>query len=184
MEVGVVAELVSWLPFVGTLLAIFLLRVVEVSLATLRIILLVRGRKLVAATVAFFASITWVVAAAAVLTNLHSPARAVVFALGYAAGTVTGGWVEERIALGKAVLRIVTPVDTPSPAAALRRVGLGVTVLNAEGLQGPVRVAFTALDRRRVPEAMRLIREVNPGAFVTVEDTAVADIHHRRYDRR
>lgn len=168
----------------GTLLVIFVARVVEVSLATLRIILLVRGRRWVAAGIAFLASISWVIAAGAVLTNLSDPSRAVTYALGYAAGTLAGGWLEERLALGKAVLRIVTPIESPSPAEALRGAGFGVTVLNAEGLYGPVRVAFSALDRRRIPEAIRIVRQVNPEAFVTVEDTAVPDIHHRRYDRR
>ncbi len=53
--------------------AIFALRIVEVTLSTFRIILLIRGRKVLASTVAFFASLTWLVAAAAVFSNLDSP---------------------------------------------------------------------------------------------------------------
>jgi len=177
-------ELINTLQFVGTLTAIFLLRVVEVSLGTLRIIFLIRGRKALSASTAFFASLTWLVAAAAVLSNLDSPARAVVFAAGYAAGTVTGGWLEERLALGKVVLRIFTEVESASPAERLRAEGFRVTVLNAEGRDGKVRLSFLAVDRKQIPEAMRVTREVNPRAFVTVEDTNVVNIHHRRYDRK
>jgi uncharacterized protein YebE (UPF0316 family) len=166
------------------LLAIFALRVVEVTMSTLRIILLIRGRKALASTVAFFASLTWLAAAAAVFSNLDSPARAFMFAAGYAAGTLAGGWLDERLALGKQVIRIFTPVDTPSPADDLRQAGFLVTVLNAQGLTGRVRLAFAALDRKRVPEALSIIRTANPEAFVTVEDVNIPNLRTSRLPRR
>ncbi len=164
--------------------AIFVLRIVEVTMSTFRIILLIRGRKYLASTMAFFASLTWLVAAAAVFSNLDSPSRALTFAAGYAAGTLAGGWLDERLALGKQVIRIFTPVESESPAKELRKAGFLVTVLNAEGLTGKVRLAFAALERKRVPEALGIVREVNPDAFVTVEDVNIPNIRVMRRTRR
>jgi uncharacterized protein YebE (UPF0316 family) len=170
-------------PWVA-LAAIFALRIVEVTMSTFLIIMLVRGRKVFASILGFFASLTWLFAAAAVFSNLDSPSRAVVFAAGYAVGTLTGGWLDQRLALGKQVMRIFTLVDTPSPADQLRKAGFLVTVLNAQGLTGRVRLAFSALDRRRVPGALNIVRDVNPEAFVTVEDVNVPNLRTARIPRR
>ena len=177
-------EFFQTLSPVAALLAIFFLRVVEVTMSTFRIILLIRGRKALASTVAFFSSLTWLAAAAAVFANLDSPSRAFMFAAGYAAGTLAGGWLDERLALGKQVIRIFTPVESKSPADDLRKAGFLVTVLNAQGLTGRVRLAFAALDRKRVPEALGIIRSANPEAFVTVEDVNIPNLRTSRLPRK
>jgi len=79
--------------------------------------------------------------------------------------------IERWLAIGSALLRIVAPTASPPLEDALREAGFYVTMLNARGRDGDVRVAFTILPRRRIPEAMRLIARVNPSAFVTFEPT-------------
>jgi uncharacterized protein YebE (UPF0316 family) len=101
------------------------------------------------------------------------------FAAGFATGTVLGGFVERWMALGNALVRIVAPVETPQVAHALRGYGFRVTVINAEGMQGEVRVSFLVVARRRVREVLRIIGMVNPDAMVTVEQTTITELHRR-----
>jgi uncharacterized protein YebE (UPF0316 family) len=156
-------------------LLIFGLRVVDVSLGTIRIVLLTRGSRWRAGALGFFESLTWVTAAGLVFNNLDTPPRLLAFAAGFATGTVLGATVERWLAVGRTMLRVVTAVGTPEVAPALRTAGFGVTVINAEGLEGEVRVAFSVIPRRKLPEAFRIVAGVNPDAFVTADSTAVPD---------
>jgi len=161
-------------------LAIMAMRVVDVSIGTVRIVMIMRSRLAIAAVLGFFESLLWVTAAALVFANLDSPVRVVAFAAGFATGTLMGGLVEQWVAMGTCLIRVMAPVESPSVAHALRSEGFGVTVVNAEGRDGEVRVTFTVLPRRRVKAAMAIVDEINPGAFVTVEDVKVADVARRQ----
>jgi uncharacterized protein YebE (UPF0316 family) len=165
-------------------LAIFLLRVVDVSIASVRIVTLMRGRIGMASIMGFFESAVWVTAAALVFANLDNPVRIVAFAGGFGVGTLLGGYVERWLAMGTSLIRIVTTAEPESPprvAAALREAGYAVTVLNAEGMLGEVRVTLMVLPRRSVKRALGIVAEVNPQAFTTVEDITVPEIQrHKR----
>ena len=152
-------------------LSIFLLRIADVSIGTLRIGFLVRGRSGVAGALSFVESLVWLAAAAQVLANLDSPPKFLAYAGGYAAGTMLGVYIERWIAVGDVVMRIIAPVASPSGASALREAGYIVTEMNAEGRDGSVRISFSVLPRRRVSEALALVKEVNPEAFVAFEGT-------------
>ncbi len=169
-------------PVLGALL-VFFMRVADVSLGAIRIVMLVRGRKWIAGILGFFESLVWVLAAGLVLNNLDSPPRIIAFAAGFAAGTVLGGTVEGWIAMGQSVLRVITPVDTPTVAPALRAAGFGVTVVNAEGLNGDVRLAFTVVPRRRNDEVLSIVRRHNPEAFVTLEDVSTPELRLMKSSR-
>lgn len=152
-------------------LLIFVLRIIDVSLGTLRIGFLVRGEKGLAGLFGFFESLIWLIAAAQVLSNLDSPLKFVAYAGGYAAGTMLGVSIERKLAIGQSIMRIVSPVNNPQVDEALRAAGFYVTVLNARGRDGDVSVSFTVLPRRRIPEALKLVGEIDSKAFVTVEST-------------
>lgn len=169
--------------FLGSL-AIFLLRMLDVSIASVRIVTLMRGRIGVAALLGFFEAGAWVAAAALVFNNLESPVRIVAFAAGFAAGTLLGGMIERWLAMGTSMIRIVTTAEPGSPprvASALREAGFKLTVLNAEGRDGDVRITLMVLPRRSVKQALGIISDVNPDAFTTVEDITVPEI--QRYKR-
>lgn len=165
--------------FLGSLL-IFLLRIGDVSIASVRIVTLIRGRIWLAAVLGFFESLFWVSAAAIVFANLDHPIRIITFAAGFATGTLLGGFVERWLAMGTALLRVITPVDSPPVAEALRSAGFPVTVLNAEGRDGDVRLNFMVLARRRVKDALAIVHKVNPGAFITVEDIRIAELERTK----
>lgn len=151
--------------------SIFLLRIADVSIGTLRIGMLVRGQRALAGILSFIESLVWLVAAAQVLSNLDAPIKFVAYAGGYATGTMLGATIERWLAIGSVMVRIASPVATPSPADRLREAGYRVTVMNASGRDGEVRVAFTVVPRRKARDVMRLIEQVNPRAFVTMEGT-------------
>jgi uncharacterized protein YebE (UPF0316 family) len=155
-------------------LLIFGLRIVDVSLGTLRIGFLVRGQRSLAGLFGFFESLVWLIAAAQVLSNLDSPVKFLAYAAGYATGTMLGVSIERWLAIGDSIMRVVTQVDSPPVEDELRMAGYFVTVLNARGRDGDVRVSFSVIPRRKMPAALKLVGRVNPTAFVTFENTTPA----------
>jgi uncharacterized protein YebE (UPF0316 family) len=158
------------------LVIIFLLRLISVGMSTVRIVLLGRGRRGPATLLGFFESLIWVFVVARVLDGLDDPLRMVAFAAGFAAGTYAGSIVEEWLALGQSMVRIIAPVESIPVADRLRREGIGVTVINGDGRDGEVRVTFCVIPRKQVSSILRLIRETNSEAYVTVDQTASVDL--------
>jgi uncharacterized protein YebE (UPF0316 family) len=162
------------------LLLIFALRLVDVSLGTVRIILLSRRYRLWPALIGFVEVFTWLVAATVVFSNLNDLPRMLAYAGGFALGTYLGTLLESRLAVGKTIMRVVSPVESPQVAGSLRQAGFGVTVLNADGRDGEVRLAFTIIPRRRRKEAVGIVHDLNPGAFVTLQDIETVAPRERR----
>jgi uncharacterized protein YebE (UPF0316 family) len=160
--------------------AIFLARVADQSIGTMRIIFLMRGRRALSGLLGFFESAIWLLAASQVVTNIDQPIKVIAFAGGFGAGTALGGTVEQWLAVGKGVLRVVAPFDSPQASVALRQAGFAVTDVNAEGRNGPVRLAFSVVPRKRKREALDIVRTVNPHAFVTFEDVETPSLAARR----
>jgi uncharacterized protein YebE (UPF0316 family) len=94
-------------------LLIFAMRLADVSLGTLRIVMLVRGKRRWAGVLGFFESLIWVLAARQVLGDLDELIKIVAYAGGYAAGTMLGSTFERWLAMGSVLVRIVAPVDSP-----------------------------------------------------------------------
>jgi len=163
-----------------SVLLIVALRLIDVSLGTLRIILLSRRYRLLPAAIGFVEVFTWVVAATVVFSNLNSWPRMLAYAGGFALGTYLGTLLESWLAVGYTMLRIVAPVASQPVAPGLRDAGYLVTVMNADGRDGEVRLSFTVIPRRRVREAMRLVRDLNPKAFVTLQDVDRVETRQRR----
>jgi uncharacterized protein YebE (UPF0316 family) len=145
------------------LFLIFFLRLLDVGMATVRIVLLGKGRKGTATALGFVEALIWVIAVIRVLDGLDDPLRMVAFAAGFAAGTYLGA-----------------PVASDPVAPALRKEGFGATVINGSGLEGDVRITFCVLPRKRVPGVTGLIKQINPEAFVTVDSTNSVDLFHRQ----
>jgi uncharacterized protein YebE (UPF0316 family) len=161
------------------LIIIFTLRLLDVGMSTVRIVLLGRGRRTPAAALGFVEALVWVLAITRVLSGIEDPTRMVAFALGFAAGTFLGSKVEEWLALGQSLVRIVAPVGTDPVAPLLRQQGYGATVLNGDGLSGEVRVTFCIVPRREVFKVTRLIHDSNPEAYVSVDQTSTVDLAAR-----
>lgn len=154
-------------PF-GPLL-IFSLRIVDVSLATSRLLLSVRGDRVAVPIIGFFESLIWLTAVGAAVQSLSSPIHVLAYASGFAMGNVVGLWVEEKMALGLSTVRIISRHGGVELAEALRENGFGVTEFSGHGREGLVEVVYTVCRRRQVPKVMEQVGKWDPDAFVTVE---------------
>ena len=151
-------------------ISIFLLRIVDVSMSTMRILLAVRGRKLLVPIFGFVEVVVWIFAAGHAMRHLDSIPHVVGYAGGFTMGTVVGLWIEEKLAIGIATMRIVTEHVGAGLAERLRAIGCGVTEFAANGAKGPVEVVFTVVRRRQVREAVAAVEEWDADAFITIEE--------------
>ena len=149
---------------------IFFLRISDVSLATVRMLLMVRNKKLLVPVLAFFEVSIWVFAVGTVVQHLSSPWHLLGYAGGYATGNVVGMFIEERLALGLATVRTMVREGGVELAAALREGGFAVTEMTGRGRDGMVDVLYSVLRRRRVAPYVRMVNETAPDSFVVVEE--------------
>jgi uncharacterized protein YebE (UPF0316 family) len=155
----------AWGPLI-----IFGLRIVDVSLATLRMLLAVRGVKIVAPFIGFFEVLVWIFAVGNAIRFLDSPLHLIGYASGFAMGTVVGMLIEERIAFGMASVRIVSTHGGVELAEALRERGFGVTEFSGQGREGLVEVVDAVVRRRDLKHVYSEVATWDPDAFVTVEE--------------
>jgi uncharacterized protein YebE (UPF0316 family) len=151
-------------------LLIFSLRIVDVSLATLRMLLSVRGIKAAAPLIGFFEVLIWVFAVGNAIRYLDSPLHVLGYAAGFAAGTLVGLWIEEKMAFGLSTVRIMSQHGGVEIAEALRDQGFGVTEFSGHGREGRVEVVYAVIRRRDLPSVFQQVGVWDPAAFVTVEE--------------
>jgi uncharacterized protein YebE (UPF0316 family) len=154
----------------GRALLIFALRVTDVSMGTVRTTMIVRGHRTWAALIGFVEVTIWVLAIGQVLNNLDSVINILFYSGGFAAGTLLGMWIGDRLALGHADLHVVSMKKGPEIADHLRRAGFGATLLHARGQSGPVSIINTTAPQKNVAEVIRLVNEIDATAFVTVDE--------------
>lgn len=157
-------------PLVTVPALIFLARLCDVPLSTLRIILLSRGLKRAAPLVGFFEALIWLLAIGQVMQHLDRWTNYLAYAGGFAAGTWVGILVESRLALGLLAVRIITQEDAADLIERLRAEKFGVTDFAARGLAGNVRLIFTVIHRKDQGQVLEIIRTIHPKAFVSVSD--------------
>jgi uncharacterized protein YebE (UPF0316 family) len=153
----------------GIALLIFVARLGDVSLGTLRMIFTMNGMRWRPAALGFVEVVIWVVAVGNVVTNLDQPLVLVGYAGGFAMGTLLGAAIEERIAIGYRVVTIVNPETELRLAERIREAGFAVTQVAGEGRGGPVEVVIAVVRRRSMPTLAARVQEVAPRAFMTVE---------------
>ena len=159
-------------------LLVFCARIMDVSAATLRVIFLMQGNKRLAPILGFFESLIWLTAISQILQNIDNIFSYIAFPLGYAAGTYVGLVIEERLALGSVLVRVITSVDASKLMDFLKTNDLNFTNIPAEGKFGKVNVLFFAIRRERLPMIMDAIKDFNPKSFYTVESVKnVSDYH-------
>lgn len=151
-------------------LVVFFLRVTDVSMATLRMLLIMRNRRFLAPLIGFFEVLVWVAAIGIVVQHLQSPLHVVGYAGGFAAGSFLGLYLEERLALGLATVRAVVRSGSAEVSTELREAGFGVTQTVGQGRDGAVEVMYSVLPRRQVPRALDLIERGAPDSFVVVDE--------------
>lgn len=152
-------------------LFIFGLRVVGISIGTVRVLLTMRGRKWLSAITGFFEVLAYVVAIGQVVQNLDNAWNILAYCLGFSAGTILGMWIEERLALGYATVRIISVDHAPAIAEAIRGAGHGATDGLAHGAGGMVGTVKVVVRRKEVNPVCKLVQQEDPKAFITIEET-------------
>lgn len=151
-------------------LLIFCLRICDMTLDTLRIIFMTKGLKRLAPIIGFFEILIWIVAITRIMQHLNNWMCYVAYAGGFATGNYIGMLVDEKLAIGHELIRVITRVAATDLATALRMEGYGVTTVKATGMQGEVGIVYVVVNRRNQKRAVQIIREYNPNAFVTTQN--------------
>jgi uncharacterized protein YebE (UPF0316 family) len=154
-----------WLPFV-----IFIAELCVVTFATLRTIFVARGMKPFAACLGLVECSVWLFAISQVVANLNHLPCSIAYALGFVCGNYLGMTIEELLAIGTQVVRIITPRRPDELVEALNAADFGVTCMDAVGATGAVRVIFTIVKRHQMDEVVKILRKHDPQLFYTVED--------------
>ncbi|MCU0458638.1 MAG: DUF2179 domain-containing protein [Bacteroidales bacterium] len=162
-------------------LFIFLARIFDVSLGTLRIIFVTKGMRSVAPLVGFFEVLIWLIAISRIMQDLDNWLCYVAYAAGFASGNFVGMYLEERLAIGHEMIRVITRKDATSLIQDLRAKGYGVTSVKAEGIEGEVAVIYIIARRSMIKEVLNDINVFNPRALYTVESIKYVnkEIFHR-----
>jgi uncharacterized protein YebE (UPF0316 family) len=156
-------------------LAIFSLRVIDVSLGTVRSLFTIRGQRAVAAGLGLIESGVFIFAVSRVIGSAgQNPWKMLGYACGFATGTVLGITIERWIASGTVLLRVISPKHAVRMRATLLNEGFGVTAVRGEGREGEVVILFVVAKRKRGKTALRLVNEIDPDSFVTVEPVSQA----------
>lgn len=151
-------------------LLIFMARICDVTLDTARIIYVSRGMKLLAAVIGFFEVLIWLISITQIIHNLTNIIYYVAYAGGFAMGNYIGIYIEERMAIGTVVIRIITQKEAADLVDCLKSEGYGVTYIDAKGSMGPVKVVFTIIKRKDIRHVLNILRKFNPLSFYTIED--------------
>jgi len=149
---------------------IFLARVVDVSVGTLRTISIVQGRTKIAFFLAFIETSVWLLVLSAVLPQvMHTPILGLFYAFGFATGNVVGILVEKRLAMGYTNFRIITSKHAKEITNSLREKGFAVTTFQGQGKDGIVTEIYVATERKNLPGLVKLVKEIEADAFYIAE---------------
>jgi len=149
---------------------IFLLRVGDMSLDTLRVLFVMRGKKGIVWILGFLQATIFILAISIVLVGVDNPLKIVAYAAGFATGNVVGMLIEERLAVGFIQLRIISPRFGSAIAEKLRSEGYAVTEVSARGRDGTVALLSCSVQRKKVDHVRRIVNEIDENAFITAED--------------
>ncbi len=149
---------------------IFIARICDVTLGTVRILTLSRGWKGITTVLAFFELLIWLLAIGQIFHNLDNWVCYVAYAGGFAMGNFIGMTIEQRLALGSVLLRAITKEPARELVDYLKTHSYGFTCLDAQGSAGPVTILLMVLKRQDLRPVVSLIRRFHPKAFYTVED--------------
>ena len=155
----------AWLP-----LLIFLARIVDVSLGTMRLICVTRGQRTAAVALAFAEIVVWIYVVGTVFHRLDHFPNVVAYAAGFATGNAVGMWLEQHLGLGVQMIGLISRGRANAVAEGLRLAGLVVTTLHASGRDGPIAYCLVVVARKRVTTVLALARSIDPSVQVTVSD--------------
>lgn len=151
-------------------LLIFLARICDVSIGTLRIIFVSKGKKYVAPILGFFEVLIWITAISKIMQNLDNYVNYIAYAAGFATGNFVGMLIEEKLAVGFLMIRVFTYQNGPLLVQNFNTDGFGATSVEAHGAKEKVHIIYTIVQRSELQRVLNIIDEFNPKTFYTIED--------------
>ena len=149
---------------------IFMARVCDVSIGTIRIILISRGNKLVAPLLGFIEVLIWITAISQVMKNMSNLMCYLAYGAGFATGNYVGMLIESKLAMGLQMIRVISRAKLQLLPGALRSEGFGVTTVEGKGAAGKVNIIFSTIPRKKLKRYIKMVDSVDPEAFISVED--------------
>lgn len=163
-------QIFDWYTWVILPLIVFLARVIDVGLGTMRIIFISRGKKVLAPLLGFVEVFIWITIVLQIVRGAQNIATYFAYAAGFAVGNFIGMYLEDKLAIGTLVIRIILPIDGDSLIESLQAEGYGITHVQGNGVSGPVRLIYTVVLRKELSRVVNIIQSTHPKAFLTVAE--------------
>ncbi|MGE5630169.1 MAG: DUF2179 domain-containing protein [Caulobacteraceae bacterium] len=151
-------------------LFVFLARIVDVSIGTVRTIMLVKGQRKIAAVLGFFEVMVYLIVLGKVVGNINKPVLIIAYCLGYATGNLMGSKLEEKLSIGRVFAQVIVKEMHVELVQKLREAGFGVTIFEGEGKDGKSYMLNIILERKKVEDLKQIIDGCDCGAFITTMD--------------
>ena len=151
-------------------LIIFFARICDVSLGTLRIVFVSKGKKKIAPILGFFELFIWIVVISELFKTADSIMCYFAYAGGYAAGNFIGMNIEERIALGSQLIQVFSSKDVTALRKSLQEAGFGTTMVEGDGSAGKTNILYTVINRKTFAKAEKILKDFDPLIFYVIED--------------
>jgi len=164
------------LPAALVPLFIFLARIIDVSIGTIRIMFVSKGFRGKASVLGFFEVLIWIIIISQIFQNLDNWLNYIAYAGGFAAGNFIGMVIEEKMKMGLQLFRIITTKESNTLFEKLKEADFRVTAVEGEGKAGPVKIIFTIAKRKRWKELSGLITTYAPASFYSVEDVRYSSL--------
>ncbi|WP_421889716.1 DUF2179 domain-containing protein [Marinoscillum sp.] len=148
---------------------IFLSRIMDVSINTIRIIFMLQSKKAISTFLGFFESLIWILAISQIFQNITSWPTYLAYASGFASGIFVGMIIEEKLAIGRVVVRVITRQPARELIEYFREKSFRFSSVDATSEEGAVNIIFTVIKREALPSTIKVIKTYNPKAFYTVE---------------
>ncbi|WP_297336166.1 DUF2179 domain-containing protein [Algoriphagus sp.] len=165
-NLGVSEQLLNYLIMPAL---IFIARVGDVSINTLRIMFMMNGKKNIAPVLGFFEALIWLLAIGQIFQNINNPMSYIAYAAGFGTGTYVGMYFEEKLALGRVLVRVITPATQHELMEFMKERNYRFTNVGAEGRFGKVNLLFTVMKRENLKEFITKVKAVDEKAFYTIE---------------
>lgn len=151
-------------------LLLFVLRIINYAISTLRLVLVSRGQRMLAAVMAFFEALVFAVVMASIVADLRNVMNLVAYCAGASVGSYIGMMLESRIIRTYSTVQVITHENGQGLAEKLRACGYGVTETEGRGRDGVVTIVRSSVITNDLPRIMAEIRRILPGAFIEVEN--------------
>jgi uncharacterized protein YebE (UPF0316 family) len=151
-------------------LLIFVARICDVTIGTMRIVMVAKGQKFWAPVMGFFEVFIWIITMSKVMQNLDNFLCYIGYAGGFATGNLVGLLLEQKLAMGIVKIQIITAKEANLLIDALKKAGYGITHQEAQGSTEKVSIIYSIIKRSELARVEEIIRSYNPRAFYSIED--------------